>query len=437
MQTTPSENKIVGEIEGIQPGEAVKSLPPASPVRRTGALFILPASLALIMTGFGIIIPVFPQRLQALGLGAETLALMEGAFGLGTFLFSTPMGVMANRFGRKPLILFALIGFVLTNLTLALVNAPLLFVLVRFLEGMFVAGFFPAAMSMVGDAVPFDRQGRWMGWITTAQASGIALGPAIGGILYQSWGFYSPFFLSSGFALIAAVLAFFLLPETLPEQVKIQALKEREAKRSGVKRQSGSASPLWALVWLYAALLFIDFGSMFIYPFSLPQYPFFFAKVLHYGTAQYGLIISAYGLSLAVFPSLLGRIIDLLPKKTLVIVGSLLSTALNLAMLLSHQYLILIVASLLTGLGSALLMPALGTIYLNASTDENRSQLMGIRSTAISMALLVAPLAQAIAGPWISPQITFGIAAGISIAMTVFVIVALKDGQRERPVLNS
>ncbi len=425
MQTTPSDHEITSEIiEGIQ--LAAMSRPDAPKKRRTGALFILPASLALIMTGFGIIIPVFPQRLEALGLGAETLALMEGAFGLGTFLFSTPMGVLANRVGRKPLILFALVGFVLSTLTLALVNAPVLFILVRFLEGAFVAGFMPAAMAMVGDAVPLERQGRWMGVMTTAQAGGIALGPAIGGLLYQSWGFTSPFFLSAGFALAASLLALFLLPETLPEQVRAQALQRRAERKRGEKGQSANSPNLVLLVWLFASLLFIDFGTLFVFPFSLPQYPFFFANVLHYSTTQYGLIISAYGLTVAVFPLLLGRLIDVLPKKLLVVLGSLFSAALNLGMLFLHQYVLLIAAAAITGVGSALLMPALGTIYLNASSDQNRSQLMGIRSTAISLALLLAPLAQAAAGPWITPQITFAIASGLSIMMTLYVIIALK-----------
>jgi hypothetical protein len=64
----------------------------ASSRRITIALSFLISCVTLMMTGFAIIIPVFPQSLQALGLGAETLALMEGAFGLGMFLFSTPMG---------------------------------------------------------------------------------------------------------------------------------------------------------------------------------------------------------------------------------------------------------------------------------------------------------------------------------------------------------
>ena len=76
----------------------------------TVALWFVIGSVMLIMTGFAIIIPIFPQRLQALGLGAATLALMKGTFGLGMFLFSTPMGAWSNRLGRKPILFISLAG---------------------------------------------------------------------------------------------------------------------------------------------------------------------------------------------------------------------------------------------------------------------------------------------------------------------------------------
>lgn len=398
---------------------------------------MLPASLALIMTGFGIIIPVFPQRLEALGLGAGTLALMEGAFGLGTFLFSTPMGIWSNRFGRKPLVLFALFGFVCSNVLLALINTPALFIAVRFLEGTFVAGFFPTSMAMVGDVIATEKQGRWIGGLTTAQAGGLALGPAIGGVLYQSWGFTSPFLLSAGFALVASLLALVILPETLPAEVKAQELQRNRNKKQGGEEHPEQQSALISLVWLFAPLLLIDFGAIFIYPFSLPQYPFFFEKILHYSAAQYGLIISAYGVALGLFPFLLGRLSEAVSKKVLVVLGCLFSVSLNLGLLLLHQYSLLIVASIIAGVGSALSMPALGAMYLSAATDQNRSQLMGIRGTATSLALLIAPLAQAAAGPWITPQITFALAAGLSLAITVFAMFALKSPRQHMLVGNN
>src|SRR6266567_8819561 len=87
--------------DGVSTRPIVAS-PVASSRSITVALTFLLGCITLMMTGFAIIIPVFPQRLQALGQGPETLALMEGAFGLGMFLFSTPMGTWSGRIGRKP-----------------------------------------------------------------------------------------------------------------------------------------------------------------------------------------------------------------------------------------------------------------------------------------------------------------------------------------------
>src|SRR5205823_854770 len=314
--------------------EVVRARPmAASPAKQsrstTAALAFLIGCVTLMMTGFAVIIPVFPQRLQALGLGPETLALMEGAFGLGMFLFSTPMGTWSGRIGRKPILFISLAGFIVTNLLLALVNVPLLFIPIRFVEGMLLSGLIPAAMSMVGDTIPLSKQGRWIGFLTTAQAVGFALGPGIGGLLSQTLGFTSPFLLSAGIALAASLLAIFMVPETLPEHVRVE-VRTQQAKR-GAKAQK--PKQIARLIWLVAPFLIIDFGMIFTFPFVFPQLPFFFAKVLHYSTAQYGMLFSAYGMALAIFPLLLGRLSATRPKKPLIVTGSLLFSALSLPLL--------------------------------------------------------------------------------------------------------
>src|SRR6266481_4058829 len=221
--------------------EVVRARPiAASPAKKsrsiTAALVFLMGCVTLMMTGFAVIIPVFPQRLQALGLGPEMLGLMEGAFGLGMFLFSTPMGTWSGRIGRKPILFISLAGFIVTNLLLAFVNVPLLFIPIRFVEGMLLSGLIPAAMSMVGDTIPLSKQGRWIGYLTTAQAVGFALGPGLGGFLYQTLGFTSPFLLYAAIALAAFLLAVFMVPETLPKHVRVEARPHKANRRELAKK---------------------------------------------------------------------------------------------------------------------------------------------------------------------------------------------------------
>ena len=401
----------------------------ASPVKQsrsiTVALVFLIGCVALMMTGFAVILPVFPQRLQSLGLGSEMLALMEGAFGLGMFLFSTPMGIWAGRIGRKPILFISLAGFIVTNLLLAFVNVPLLFVPIRFVEGTLLSGLFPAAMSMVGDTIPLAKQGRWIGFLTTAQAVGFAVGPGLGGALSQTWGFTSPFLLSAGIALAASLLAIFMVPETLPKHVRAEA-RSQQGRREATA-QKPKERRMARLIWLVAPFLIIDFGMIFTYPFVFPQLPFFFMKVLHYSTAQYGMLFSVYGMALAVFPLVLGRLSETLPKKPLIVTGSLLFSALIVFLLAAPLYPLLIAGAALAGLGSAFVQPAMGSIYLAATTDETRGQVMGMRGSAISLAVMLGPLTQALAGLWITAQITFAIGITLSLSMALVAFLLLKN----------
>ncbi|HEX8035732.1 MAG TPA: MFS transporter [Ktedonobacterales bacterium] len=428
----------------------VLALPDVAPARRrvafpthtsrsiTGALAFLIGCVTLMMTGFAVIIPVFPQRLHALGLGSETLALMEAAFGLGMFLFSTPMGAWSGRVGRKPILFLSLAGFIVTNVLLAFVNVPLLFIPIRFVEGMLLSGVFPMAMSMVGDTIPQEKQGRWIGFLTTAQAVGFALGPGLGDILAQHFGFTGPFLFSAGIALAASLLAIFMVPETLPRRARVAAGSRRgahadpETSTHALKRVR-----VTSLIGLIAPFLIIDFGMIFTYPFVFPQYPFFLEQVQHYSAAQYGMLFSTYGMALAVFPLVLGRLSETRSKQLLIVTGSLLFGALNLAMCVAPLYPLLLAGAALAGLGSAFVEPAMGSLYLSATSDDNRGQIMGIRGSAISLAVMLGPLAQALVGLWITAQVTFAIGVALSLAMALVAALLLRRPAQAQPAAVS
>jgi MFS family permease len=429
MSTATLEHEIFSiPVEEIGSAAASASSSASQSRTITVTLVFLIGCVTLIMTGFAIIMTVFPQRLHALGQGPETLALMEGAFGLGMFLFSAPMGMLAGRIGRKPILFISLAGFIVTNLLLAFVNIPSLFVVIRFVEGMLISGLMPAAMSMVGDTIPFSKRGRWIGFLTTAQAVGFAIGPGIGGFLAQTIGFTGPFLLSAGIALAASLLAIFMVPETLSASARAEARQYQAGRGSKAKKESNLRYA--RLIWLVVPFLVIDFGMIFTYPFVFPRYPFFLEEVLHYSAAQYGMIFSAYGMALAAFPFLLGRLSESLPKKPLIVTGSLLFSVLNIFMFAIPVYPLLIAGAALAGLGSAFVEPAMGSIYLATTTDENRGQIMGMRGSAISLAVMLGPLAQALVGPWITPQITFAIGFILSLCMALVAFFLLKNPER-------
>src|SRR5215472_5817848 len=158
MATSLLEHETVNvSLEDVVRGRSTATSPVTRSRSTTAALAFLIGCVTLMMTGFAVILPVYPQRLQALGLGPEMLAMMEGAFGLGMFLFSTPMGIWSGRVGRKPILFVSLTGFIVTNLLLAFINVPFFFIPIRFVEGMLLSGLIPVVMSMVGDTIPFEK----------------------------------------------------------------------------------------------------------------------------------------------------------------------------------------------------------------------------------------------------------------------------------------
>src|SRR2546430_12184206 len=85
---------------------------------------------------------------------------------------------------------------------------------IRFVEGMLLSGLIPVAMSMVGDTIPFEKQGRWIGLLTTAQAARFAPGPPIVGFFSQTLAVSRLFFASARVGPAGALVAMLHWPGT-------------------------------------------------------------------------------------------------------------------------------------------------------------------------------------------------------------------------------
>lgn len=101
------------------PPVAPAGAPPIDPDRARSIILLLMASVAILMTGYGVVVPVLARRLSELGGGVEALGLMTLAFAAGQFVTAPVLGSLGDRIGRRPIILFSLGGFVALNLPAA------------------------------------------------------------------------------------------------------------------------------------------------------------------------------------------------------------------------------------------------------------------------------------------------------------------------------
>jgi DHA1 family tetracycline resistance protein-like MFS transporter len=237
---TGSSTPNLGEVVAAQ--RVITYAP--SPRRVRSIIILLAGSVALMMTGVGIIIPIFARRIDELGGGVQALGLMIMSFALAQFLAAPFMGSLADRYGRRPFVLLSLAAFAVANIGFLLASSLAAFTIVRALEGALTAGLYPAAMGIVGDVAPEDERGRWIGIVMAGYGAGFILGPVLGGLLYDWLGYAAPFLASALMATLALVAAAILIPETRTQSMRDRERlwKRREKDKALVPDESLSSS---------------------------------------------------------------------------------------------------------------------------------------------------------------------------------------------------
>ncbi len=390
-------------------------------------ILLLAASVGLMMTGYGVIMPVFARRLEELHSGAATLGLMTMAFAVAQFLLAPFMGGLADRFGRRPLVLVALAGFVVSNVAFLLAQSPTVLIGIRLFEGAITAGLLPAAMAVVGDIVPENQRARWVGIMMGSYGAGFIFGPAGGGFLYDHWGFTAPFAISAGLGVLGFLSAVILIPETRRTAGQsVAAPTSRPANR-----RANFLATLPRPLSILAVLLLLDFIAVFGFAFVEPRMVFYFYEELAFTTTEFGLIVGAYGLAMVLGQIGLGRLSDRLGRKPMIVAGFGLNIFFYLGLLMVDQFSLIFVIAIVAGLGAAVLAPALSAFYLDITAEEHRSRVLGLKESAAALGGVIGPLLVALLDRWTTPYQVFSIAAGVMVAATILALLALNQSRQK------
>jgi predicted MFS family arabinose efflux permease len=187
---------------------------PARPTLWTPAFAAVTLAAFAYFTGDGVLIPALPRYVQGpLAAGNVAVGLVVGAFSLSAFFLRPWVGSVADRWGRRPLMLVGACLFAASVLGYAL--APSLEVLagLRLLTGAGEAFFFVGAVTVIADLAPAQRRGEAISLVSLALYGGIGLGPLLGEAAIERYGFASAWVLAATAALTALVLAL-RVPET-------------------------------------------------------------------------------------------------------------------------------------------------------------------------------------------------------------------------------
>jgi multidrug resistance protein len=419
--------------------EATEVVSGAISERRMKAIvWMLAGSVALQMTGFGIIMPIFAKRLEEFGSGVEALGLMTMSFALAQLVAGPIIGSLADRIGRKPVILFSLFAFIATNLGFLFAPNTGVFLVVRALEGGLTAGLLPSALGVVADIVPTDRRAQWVGIVMGALGAGFIFGPVVGGVLFEWMGYEAPFIASAIMGFLALVAAASLVPESRTRAVrlreKLRLLREAESEGSTNKAVSAQNS-LWASLprpfKVFGTLLLIDFLLSFTFGFVEPQMVFYFYNDLGWTPIQFGIIAGAFGLALVIGQTTLGRLSDSIERRPVITAGILLFAMFFFGLWFTDNFALMLLVAVIAGLGEALIMPAASAFYLDITSEQHRSRVMGIKESAVSLGGVLGPLMVVVAASFMSPKAMFATAGFVSLIGAVAAVAFLATPKKD------
>ncbi len=190
-------------------------------VKRSAALGFIFVTILLDVIGIGIIIPVIPKLIEELtGSGLSEASKYGGwllfSFAIMQFLCAPIMGSLSDRFGRRPVLLFALLGLGLDYLLQAYAPTIAWLFVGRILAGITGASF-TTATAYIADISTPEKRAQNFGLVGAAFGVGFIIGPVMGGIFAQ-WGSRVPFLVAAALTLFNLLYGYFILPESLTKE---------------------------------------------------------------------------------------------------------------------------------------------------------------------------------------------------------------------------
>jgi predicted MFS family arabinose efflux permease len=185
---------------------------PITSARRRAILTVAIGAIAMDSALLGVVAPLLPEIERRTGATEAALGAALAAYALPIVVASVPFGRLADRLGRRPLLLAGLPLTAAGSLMIAGTESLELLVAGRAVQGIGSAASWIAALAMVSDLAPSGRRGEAIGFALAANGAGSIAGPAVGGVAGDAISFAAPFLITSGICIALAVAAALVLP---------------------------------------------------------------------------------------------------------------------------------------------------------------------------------------------------------------------------------
>jgi len=352
------------------------------------AIPIVLTILLLDSIGFGIVLPVLPGLIVHLGQvslpdATRIAGYMLVIYALAQFFAGPVIGNLGDRFGRRPVLLFATVAFALDYLFMAAAPTLIWLFVGRAIAGIAGATYGPAN-AVLADITPPEKRGATFGLMGAAFGLGFIIGPAIGG-LTASFGTRTPFIIAAALATLNALWIAFRLPETLPEERR-RPFRWRDSHIFGVFRplfHAGGATPLLiaAFLWQLAHI---------VYP---STWAFWGELAMHWDAAMIGWSLAAAGLAMALAQTFVtGPAIARFGEARTVVIGMVVGGLAFLGYVFARADWLVFAIIFLSAL-QGLVWPSMNALLSRMTDASHQGALQGGMASIASIAAIIGPLA--------------------------------------------
>lgn len=365
--------------------------------------------------------PLIPLYLQDLGVHdqgslANWSGIAMGVTYLMVALVSPFWGKLADRKGRKLILLRASFGMMVTNALLGFAQSPEHVVMIRILNGM-VSGFFSGSITLVATQTPESRTGWALGLLSAANLGGSLLGPMIGGYMGSTFGIRYAFFVVSALLGIAFLSSLLFIKEDFTPKVKGPDPSFKDLQQS---------------ISNWKGLIFVSIAS-FIFAFttmaSAPILSVFVQHIVGRGHEHIallaGLAFTSTGIAQMLASSVLGRYIDKLGPQFILWTSFIYVGCLTIPQAFTDSIIVLCIIRFLLGFGLGGLLPGINTYIASITPKHLAGQIFAYNQSTLFFGYFMGAVGgSAIVSQW--GFSTMFIVTGMIIALTgVFLKVTL------------
>jgi len=355
------------------------------------------------------------------GTAAIWFGLATSGGGIAQAILAPIWGILADRHGRKAMLVRAQFAIGAANASMSFVGSPWQLVGLRVIQGMF-SGVVGASRALVAGSVPRDRVPYAMGLIQSAIFMGQTLGPTIGGIMGSAIGFRASFLVTASINLVAGTLA-------------VMYVKEQPIERPGGRGSRGRGSLREMLRSRALAVLFVTFfltsvGNML----SRPIIPLLLQEIDpdHDVAFTAGLAFSVLGVSGAIASVAASRSSGRIGLRHLVVYAAITSAVSTYVVGLGTTPLMVLAALFVTGLAQGTLASSSTAMISLAAPASRQGTAFGMLTSAQSLAMGAGPLAGGLLAAFADLRTPF-VASSVLLVMGGLLVLAVPKLQTSDP----